>query len=159
MQAISIYALVLSLGYNAGDVYKALGVPGVLTKISFVKAVILLPGLLWAVTRPGNLIAVAIVQIIVACVGSVINFAVALRMLQISAATLLKSMSPALLAGAGLTVVVSLFGILTASLNPWLQVLIGVLAGVLAYAGILWWGERELLANAAQVFGSALFKR
>jgi O-antigen/teichoic acid export membrane protein len=159
MQAISIYALVLSLGYNAGDVYKALGVPGVLTKISFVKAIILIPGLLWAVMNSGNLVAVAFIQIIVAFVGSIINFTVALRMLKISARTLLHSLSPALLAGTGLVITVLLFGMFTISFNPWIQVLIGVLTGGLAYAAILWWRERELLVSSVQLFGSVLLKR
>lgn len=159
MQAISIYALVLSLGYNAGDVYKARGVPGILTRISLIKAVILIPGLLWAVTHPAALVAVGAIQIAVASIGSIINFSVALRMLNITFSTLLDALLPALVAGTGLTISVLLMSIITISLGPWVQVLIGSLAGGLAYILVLWWWQRDLIFNAANAFRFALFKR
>jgi len=158
MQAISVYALMLSLGYNAGDVYKALGVPGVLTRISLVKAVILIPSLLWAVTKPGNLIAVSIVQIIVALVGSIINFVVALKMLNISAKTLIHYLSPALIAGSGMTIALLALNHFIIMLNPWIQLVVGVLAGGLVYSAILWLREPKLLKSTAQLFGSALIR-
>lgn len=158
MQAISVYALLLSLGFNAGDVYKARGEPGILTKISFVKAIILIPALYWAVTVPANLIAVSWVQIIVAVIGTVLNLGVAVRMLNAPARQVWDAFQPSLFAGFGLSLAV--LGVLYVmdGWSPWLHLMTGTLAGGLVYLGILFIFYRDLSVNAIKVLTGA-FKR
>jgi O-antigen/teichoic acid export membrane protein len=159
MTAISIYALLLSLGFNAGDVYKAQGKPGVLTQISLLKAAILIPALYWAVTGPASLIAVGWVQATVAFVGSVIYLGVAMRMLHLSPGEMLSSFLPALTAGAALALAVGAVLYIGRG-APDLVVLIGgTLAGGLAYIGCLWLLNRELVLELWALGRSVLLRK
>jgi PST family polysaccharide transporter len=158
MRAISIYALLLSLGFNAGDIYKARGAPGVLTKISFVKAIILIPALYWAVTVPASLIAVSWVQIIVAIIGTILNLGVAVWMLKAPVGEMLNAFRPSLVAGTGLSLAV--LGVLAVigGWSPWLQLILGTLAGGIVYLGILYLFYRELSLNAIKVLTGSFKK-
>ena len=49
IQAISIYAMFLSLAYNAGSLYKATGKPYILTRLGFVRLIMLAPALYFAI--------------------------------------------------------------------------------------------------------------
>ncbi len=159
MTAISIYALLLSLGYNAGDVYKAQGRPGILTEISLLKALILVPVLYWAVTGPASLIAVGWVQAAVAFVGSVIYLAVAMRLLHLSVGSLFQAFRPALMAGAALALAVG--AVLYAGRGaPDLIVLLGgTLLGGLAYVGCLWLLDRQLVLELWNLGRSVLLRK
>lgn len=159
MQSISIYALILSIGYNAGDVYKALGVPSILTRISFVKALILIPSLLLAVSYSSSLITIALIQIGVAIIGSSINFIVTLKMLKINAVTLLNTFMPSVIAGIGMALILLVFNLFAVKWSPWIHVIVGTIIGGLSYLLIIWWREPELVHNAKKIFGLELLKR
>ncbi len=159
MTAISIYALLLSLGFNAGDVYKAQGRPGVLTQISLVKAFILIPALYWAVTGPASLIAVGWVQAAVAFIGSIIYLAVALRMLNMSLMTMFESFRPALMAGAGLALAVTAVLYLAGAAPDLVKLLVGTLLGGLAYVGCLWLLDRKLIFELRDLARAVLVRR
>jgi O-antigen/teichoic acid export membrane protein len=158
MRAISAYALLLSLGFNAGDVYKALGQPGVLTRISFVKAIILVPALYWAVTVPASLIAVAWVQVGVAVVGTLLNLGVAIWLLKSPPIELFKAFQPSLAAGAGLSLAVLAFLSISTTWSPWLVLVFGTLTGGLAYLGTLYIFYRDISQTAIDVLRGA-FRR
>ena len=145
MRAISIFAVLHSLGYSAGDIYKAQGRPGILTRLAIVRLLILVPGLYWAVTVPANLIAVGWVQIGVGLAVSFLYLVVALRMLHLSLSSLFAALRPALLGGLFLTLAVLFFIYYLPEGNAWIKLLGGTLAGGLAYFGTLWLLEREVL--------------
>jgi PST family polysaccharide transporter len=83
MRAIAIYSALISLGYNAGDVYKVQGRPGILTMLSIVQATLLVPSLFWAVSVQKTVVAVGWVQAALALIGSVIYLTVAIRLLRL----------------------------------------------------------------------------
>ncbi len=151
MSAISIYGLVLSLGYNAGDIYKAQGRPGILTRISLVRLALLLPALYWAVTVTENLVIVGVVQAVVALIGTVIYLAVAIRLLNLPVRRMLAAFRPAFGAGAALTLAVVAVLYLTHGMPDLVPLLLGTLAGACAYAGWLWWVDREVGAELVRV--------
>ena len=159
MTAISIYALLLSLGFNAGDVYKAQGRPGVLTQISLLKAAMLIPALYWAVTGPASLIAVGWVQVAIAFVGSVVYLAVAMRMLHLPLAGMLESFRPALTAGAALVVAVGAVLFFGRGAPDLVVLLGGALLGGLAYVGCLWLLDRALVAELWDLGRSVLVRK
>ena len=159
MTAISIYALLLSLGFNAGDVYKAQGRPGVLTQISVLKALILVPALYWAVTGPASLIAVGWVQAAVAFIGNVIYLAVAMRMLQLSLGQMLQSFRPALMAGAALALAVALMLFFGRGSPDLVKLLGGTLVGGFAYIGCLWLLDRALVTELWNLGRSVLQRK
>jgi len=151
MQAISIYAVFLSLGFNAGDVYKAIGKPAILTYISLVKMLVLVPGLLWAVLVPANIIDVSYVQIVVAVLGSALNLLVANRMLKISMSDLFKPYLPAGFAGLVMALAVWGASSFLKLESPWLALTVLPVLGGVVYLSILWFFQRETVLDAIRI--------
>ncbi len=159
MTAISIYALLLSLGFNAGDVYKAQGRPGILTEISLLKACILIPALYWAATGPASLVVVGWVQATVAFLGSIVYLAVAMRLLKLSLAGMFESFRPALMAGAVLALAVGAVLYVGGGMPDLVKLLAGTLLGGLAYVGCLWVFDRALIAELWSLGRSVLLRK
>ncbi|MGE5071884.1 MAG: oligosaccharide flippase family protein, partial [Anaerolineae bacterium] len=151
MSCIAIYGVMLSLGFNAGDVYKAQGRPGILTRISIVQLCVLLPALYWAVTVMRSLVSVGLVQVGVATLGSVINLVVAVRLLHLTPGRMLEAFRPAILAGAALLVAVGAVLLLTRGAISLVPLIAGTLAGGAAYAGWLWFVDRSTGAELLQL--------
>ena len=156
MRMISVYALLLSLGFNAGDVYKASGKPGILTRISFFKAIILIPALYWAVTVPRSLIAVGWVQVSIAILGTVLNLGFAVKMLNAPIRDMVNAFQPSFIAGAGLSLAVAGVLFVSETWSPWLTLIVGTLAGGAAYLCVLYIFYRDLSLNAVAVLFAAL---
>ncbi len=142
MSCIAIYGVMLSLGFNAGDVYKAQGRPGILTRISIVQLCVLVPALYWAVTVTRSLIVVGLVQIGVALLGSAINLVVAVRLLHLSPGRMLGAFRPAAAAGTVLALAVVAVLYSTRGATSIVPLMAGTLAGGAAYAGWLWFVDR-----------------
>jgi PST family polysaccharide transporter len=159
MRTIAIYTLFLSLGFNAGDVYKAQGRPGILTKLALVRAIVLIPALWWAAALQRNILTVGWTHAVVAFLSSVLNLVVAARMLHVSLGTLLKAFAPALISGAAMTVAVLAVLLPLQSTPPLLQLLVAIVVGAGAYCGTLWWTQRDLVQQASQTLRGALARR
>jgi O-antigen/teichoic acid export membrane protein len=159
LQAISLFALFLSLSYNAGDVYKAQGRPGILMGLSFVRLIILLPAMWWAVTIPATIVAVGWVHAIVAFLGTILNLVVASRLLKIPFWRVLNALRSAALSG--MLMGLAIWGVLELSANslPLVQLVAGVGVGVLVYAGALWLLQREVVIEASSTLRAAFLKR
>lgn len=151
MSCIAIYGVMLSLGFNAGDVYKAQGRPGILTRISIVQLFVLLPALYWAVTAMRSLVTVGLVQVGVATLGSIINLVVAVRLLHLTPGRMLEAFRPAMLAGAALLVAVAAVLLLTRGAPNLVPLIAGALAGGAAYAAWLWFVDRSTGAELLQL--------
>jgi O-antigen/teichoic acid export membrane protein len=159
MQAIAIYSMLLSLGFNVGDVYKAIGKPSVLIYISIVKSLILVPGLLWAVTVVGSTVSVGYVQIVVAALGTLLNLYVAHRMLNVSMMELLKPYIPSLTAGAAMAFAVAVGISLFSGANPWVQLITLPIVGGIVYVGFLFVTQRALVLEAVELLRGSLGKK
>jgi lipopolysaccharide exporter len=128
---LAVYAALRSLGAGANDVYKALGRPGLSVKISLLRLVVLVPVLIYA-TRWG-FAGVAWAQALAAGAFVVLMQGVALRVLGLRWAELLRAVAPGIVGGlatgAGALLVVGLLP------GPDAVVLgVAVLAGTLAGA-------------------------
>lgn len=159
VQAISIYALMISLAFNAGDVYKAQGRPALLTELSLVRAVLLIPALFWAVLVPGTLEAIAWVQAVVAFLAGLLQLVVAGRMLQTPLLKIGEALVPAALGGLGMSAVVLPLLSITGSMPAWLQLFVAVIAGGIVYLGLVWFLKRELLLSAVKALLAAVKKQ
>lgn len=158
MRAISIYMLVLSFAFNAGDIYKAQGRLRLLTRLSLVRAVVLVPTLWWAIDATHSITVVGWVQAANAAFASGLNLVVAFRLFAISPATFFASLRPSLIGGAIMSVAV--VGTLTSLQNAaaaW-QLAASVTAGGLAYLGSLWLLQREEVLQAGSLLRAALVR-
>jgi O-antigen/teichoic acid export membrane protein len=156
VQTISLYAMLLSLAYNAGSAYKAQGRPQVLTQLALVRVVLLVPSLYWAVNYPKSIAVVGWVQVVVAFISGVINLIAAGRLLHLSFARILEALRPAAMGGVSLFLVTS--GILWAAQHTpaWTQLTLGTLAGAGAYFISLWCFERDVLRDIQVMLRSVL---
>lgn len=159
MRAISIYALMISLAYNAGDVYKATGRLQILIRLSLVRAVLLLPALWWATNTAQSIEAVAWMQAAVAFVTGGLNIIVAARMIDTPIRMILSDLAPIVLAGAVMALVVLglLLGLEQAA--PLVQLVVCVVAGAAVYVGTLWLFQRRILTDGIAVVRTALAKQ
>jgi O-antigen/teichoic acid export membrane protein len=157
--AIALYAMIVSFFYNAGDVFKAQGRPGLLVKITLVEVAIMAPAMWWAVTGPASIVAVGWVHVAVAAVERVLNLIAAVRLLHLSLLTILDTLRPALVSGGlmALAIAATLHGL--ADTLPAVQLMAGVSLGALVYIGSLYLLERELCLSAGTALRSALMRR
>ena len=144
MRAISIYALLYSLAYNAGSVYKAQGRPMLLTKLSFVRALILIPALWWAATTFGTIAAVGWTHSVVAFIGGMLNLIVAGRIINTPFKEIATTLRSAMVAG--FVMALAVLGVLWLldDASPLIQLIITVLTGGLVYGAVLLLLEQEL---------------
>ncbi|HEU0294088.1 MAG TPA: lipopolysaccharide biosynthesis protein [Anaerolineales bacterium] len=159
MRAISIYSVLISLGYNAGDVYKAQGRPGILTRLSILQAFILVPALLWAVMMMKDIVIVGWTQVAVAFVGNAIYLLVALRMLNLQPRALFDSLKHPLLPAVGLSIAV--LGVMSfgSSWGNLLQLILGTLVGAAAYVTLLWFFSKDVIAEIWNIVKMGSLKR
>lgn len=158
MPAIAIYALTTSLFYNAGDVFKAIGRPEVLTYITLVELVIMVPAMWWAVTEPASIVAVAWVHVGVAVFERTLNLLVAARVLKLSVWSILQTLRPALVGS------VLMAGAVWAALTlvpdaMLVQLLAATAVGGAVYLGSLFLLERRLVLSAARMFWAAVERK
>ncbi len=159
MQALAIYTVVISLVYNAGDVYKAQGRPEILTRLTFVEAALLLPALYLAITVDGRIATIGWARVFVAFVITTLDLFIAGRMLEVSFSDLSKAISPGLGAASFMALVVSLFLIPLQEIAPIVQLSVGVCVGAIAYLGSLWVFHREVVLDALGILKKAMVRR
>jgi O-antigen/teichoic acid export membrane protein len=156
LQAISVYSLMLSLAYNAGDAYKAQGRPEVLTRISFFRVLVLIPGLYWAASQAQSIEMVGWVHAAVAFLFGLITLAIASRLLNAPLRQLAAALRPAVLAGASMSVVVLAVMNVLSDTGPLIQLIAGILTGATVFTLALWLVERSAVLEAYQIIRGAM---
>ncbi len=159
LRGISIYALFISLGFNAGDVYKAQGRPGMLTLMSTFHTLLLVPGLFWAVTVLTDLVVVAWVQASVAFVVSVVYLLVAIHMLKMPVRELLNALKAPFVPGLGMAGAVLAVIHYTTEFPAWLQLTIGITTGGIVYLALLYLTQKVLVAQSIQLVRTVIANR
>lgn len=102
MQLLSVYALLSVLVYNAGDVYKAMGRPTLLTATAALNLLVAVP-LLWVAAGRG-IESVAAAQVVIAAVALIIQLVVLQRVLRVSPLRVLRTLAPPLLAAGAMAI-------------------------------------------------------
>jgi PST family polysaccharide transporter len=154
MRAISLYALFLSLAYNASHAYKASGAISVMTSVSTFRAAMLIPALWWASSQIGTIEAVGWFHALFAFIGACINIIVVGRVLKISMGRIFGTLKSAVIAGAGMSGVVSGILYLTSSLPAWMQLIAGVVTGMISYILILLWLQKDVFIETWELLRS-----
>lgn len=145
LQVLAVFSLIGSIGVNAGDVYKALGRPDILVKLSAVELTMLVPALIFG-ARWG-LIGVAWAHAAVAVIDSLVRLVVASRMVGFDFGDVWRQLRPSALAGLWLTAAALGAGALTADLGPLSRLLAMAAAGGTTYAVALWRYDSEAVTR------------
>jgi len=150
IQAISIYAMFLSLAYNAGSLYKATGKPHILTRLGFVRLIMLAPALYFAVFYVKTIQSVGYAHAVVAFLAGLINLVVAARIVGINFVEVVDALRPALLSGLGMALAVLGVNVLTATLPLLAQLMLAILTGGIVYLSLLILQQRDLIVVVRQ---------
>lgn len=159
LQAIAIYAMLFSLSYNAGSLYKAQGRPEILTRLALVRLALLAPALYWATTQIGTLAAIGWTHAAVALVAGTLNLYVATRSAGVRFSKVLLTILPSVVASAVMAGAV--WGVLwlVGGVAAWLQLAAGVTVGVVVYGGMLLLVEPGAIQESQQVMLAAVRRR
>lgn len=130
---ICLYALFVSLEYNIGDLYKALGRPEVLSRLALVRAALVVPALWYAASVVGTAAAVGWAQAAVALLAMVINVTVAGRLFGLPVGTAASRLVPILGATACMAVATQGVDALLTGQWPALRLAICTLTGAATY--------------------------
>jgi O-antigen/teichoic acid export membrane protein len=143
LRVLAVYAWVYSLGYHVGGLYKAIGRPDILLRLSLLTLVIIIPSLL--IGARFGIIGVAIGHLIAVSIRRVISLGVATYFVDVSIQDIFVELRSSFLAGFVMVPVILGISFLTASMNPLIQLVLIVLSGGISYVGMLWWIEKENL--------------
>jgi lipopolysaccharide exporter len=157
VQALSIYALIYSLSYNAGDIYKATGRPVILNQLGVVKLLITVPTLWFAATY--GILYIAIAQVGTTAILTIIRLVVAQKIIGFSWKDFLRTLRPA--SGSALVMFVLAFALRAQLLNlpPLVNMSIVGVCGVVLYVGMLWLTERSLFKQVFETISTSVVRR
>jgi PST family polysaccharide transporter len=151
LRVLAIFALFTSIGFNVGDVYKAVGRPDILVKLSIAYLATLTPALIFGANF--GLVGVAFGHLTVSFIYMFVRIAVATRFVKVNLWDILGELKPSLLGGLALSALVIPSLYLTAGLAPLWQLLIIVTAGAVGYLSVLWFIERDSLLKVGRILG------
>jgi len=155
LQVLALFTLVASIGYNAGDVYKAIGRPDLLAKVGGIDLIVLIPGLYVAASH--SLLAVAWVHAGAALIDTAIRFAVARRFIGVTLGDIVRQIAPAARAGAALAAVALATLWATAGLPDLTRLVATTAAGSAAYVAALVRFDRPVVVRMADLMGMGRF--
>lgn len=150
LRVLSIYALVISIGYHVGDIYKAIGRPDILIKLAIPIFIIRIIAL-W-IGAQFSILGVSIGHLVASLIALVIQMYVASRFIHITFMDIIKELK-AFVGGAVLVVFALPALYLTQGYQPVIRLVIVVVAGALGYLGSIWFIERDSLMKALQMIG------
>ena len=151
LRVLAGYAWIYSIGFHVGGIYKAVGRPDILLKLSIFSIVIIVPSLLIGAHFFG-MIGVAYGHLFAVIVRRVISLVVATRFVNVTVAEIFAQVRASLLAGLAMAVLALAVLYLTSGWSPLPQLLVVALAGALVYLGLLWRTERENFTRLTRVF-------
>jgi O-antigen/teichoic acid export membrane protein len=130
---ICAYALFISLSFNLGDLYKALGRPEALSRISLARACLAVPALGLAITVFGTAAAVGWAQAFVAFATMTVHFVVARRVFELPVTHTLLGLAPVAAATGLMGLATSLVASASSGQPAFVQLLLASSVGASVY--------------------------
>lgn len=157
MQVLSLYAIMYSLAYHAGDIYKATGRPDILGKTSLLDVALGAP-LLWVGANYG-IFYVAVAHLLANIVMTTVKLALVVKLVHLRFSQIIQALQPALTASLLMALTLLLLRPTMASLAPLLRLLLLTTSGGLVYLGALWLFHREVTTHSMELLRKTFFKR
>jgi O-antigen/teichoic acid export membrane protein len=157
LRVLAVFAWVRSLMSNDGDVYKALGMPGFLARITALRLFILVPVLI--ATAQIGLVAVALGHLGTTIVDKGLRIFLISRRLDIAIGVVLRQFVPSVIAAIPLAAMAVIALYMTQTMIPLAQLAIVTLTGAVVYLLTIWFLERDALLRVLRLIrGPALPK-
>ncbi|HEX9991111.1 MAG TPA: lipopolysaccharide biosynthesis protein [Chloroflexia bacterium] len=157
MQVLSIYMVLGAVSHWPGVVYKALGRPGILNRLSFLKLAMLAPALWWAATNYG-IVGVAWAHLVVRVIGILIDMWVVSRFVKIGVLTILRAIWPPVAASLVMALVVRVIFTLSPDEQSIPVMLLAIVVGAAVYAATIWVLDRQAVMSLLTL-GRSLIQR
>jgi O-antigen/teichoic acid export membrane protein len=151
LRVMAVFSLIGSIGVNIGDVYKAIGRPDILAKLSMMELVLLLPALLYG-ARFG-ILGVAWAHAAVATVDTIVRLIVARFTIGVSIRDIARQLIPSFGAGAWLIAAAVPTLWLTANLGTLTTLVATAAIGSLTYLVALWRLDQKSVRRILQWLG------
>jgi len=151
LRVMAVFSLIGSIGVNVGDVYKAIGRPDILAKLSVMELTLLLPALLYG-ARFG-IIGVAWAHAAVATIDTIVRLIVARFTIGVSFRDVARQLIPSFGAGVWLIAATVPTLWLTSSLGTLTTLLITAAVGSITYLGALWRLDQKSVRRILQWLG------
>jgi PST family polysaccharide transporter len=148
LRILALYALVVSIGYHVGDVYKAIGRPDISLNMTFLTLILI--GLSLLVGSRFGLAGIAWSYVVSIFIEKAISLIIATRFIKTSLTEIFAQLIPSIKSGTAMAAVTLSVLYLTTNLTPFAQLALLVLSGTASYIGILWWVERENILQLAR---------
>lgn len=151
---ISLALGISALGYVPGVLYKAIGRPEILNRLSFLKiplAVIIL----WYSTRWG-INGVAFGQVAISIISVSLDTLIANYLMRFRIQDLLKAIVPAISAAFAMAFVLFFIGLIP--IPDFLEFVLKVFVGAFVYFGVLWLVARETVSNGIRMLQGTFMK-
>ena len=156
---ICLYALFVSISFNIGDLYKALGHPDVLTRLGLARLALAVPTLCLAATVYESAAAVGWAQAGIALVMMAVELIVARNKFGLPVAAALMSTAPVLAACGAMALAVRATSLSLHAEPVWIQLALGIPVGALVYSLALWLCARRFVTTGFSVLRTALDRR
>ncbi len=153
LQILAAYAWVYSIGFHVGAVYKSIGRPDILFKLSLFTLVMALPALL--IGANFSLTGIALAQLIVIIIRRIIGLTITTRFIDVTLFEILKQLKPSLQCGFVLALIALPTLYLTSGLSPLIQLTVVIGLSAAAYLAALWLTEKENLIQVRHMFAAA----
>ncbi|MBL8062705.1 MAG: lipopolysaccharide biosynthesis protein [Anaerolineales bacterium] len=150
LRILSLYVWVVSIGFHVGDIYKAIGRPDILIKMSIPMFALRIL-LLW-IGAQYSLVGVALAHLTASIVSDILRYFVAKHFLKLTFIEVVRELT-AFVCGIGLAAFAVPALYLTAGTSPLVQLIVVVCAGAVGYIGTAWFIERSAIVTAFQTVG------
>ena len=155
MAAISIYTLLRSLVFNSGSVYKAVGKPGLLSRLSLIQALVTVPALWWTAVTYNTILAIAWMQVLLALLAGSMKLYMAARLVDIKLWDLLQTFLPSLAAGSVMALAIWVSSQFLTDAIPVVALVVETAVGALVYGGTILLLQKEEVLRASTVLRMA----
>ncbi len=152
LRVLAIFAWVYSIGYHIGDVYKAIGRPDILFKLTVMTLIVIIPAIL--IGSNYGMLGIAWGHLVAVLIRRIISLTLATRFIKVSIIDIIKELKPSFLGALAMAPITLAVLYLTMNINPFVQLPLVVLAGAISYLSVLWWVERDNLFRLARAVGS-----
>ncbi len=151
---LTLAAILRSLSSHAGNIFKAIGRPDLLTKIGVARAIVLIPALIYGAHY--GIAGVALAQAAVTAASTLTTIIIAARFLTIPAAVCWKEVRPALIGSIGMGLILVVANFLTAGWTPVAVLMTATISGATGYFGTLYLGNPDMVRNLSSGISSIL---
>jgi O-antigen/teichoic acid export membrane protein len=157
MQVLCVYVVIYSFSYTAGDIYKAIGRPDILTKTSIADISVAIP-MLWIGANYGVLY-VAMAHLLSNIILTIVKLIVVKHLIQLRYRDIWHALQPAITAGLVMGVIVFATQLQLQALAPILTLVILALVGAFSYAAALWIMNRSVAVTGFDLVKNIVSER